>query len=50
MENVQGRKVRFVRLTDLTLSCAAGPRAEAGAARRLPRMTFAEPSRDLQPP
>ena len=37
-------------LTDLTLSCAAVPRAEAEAARRLPRMTFGEPSRDLQPP
>ena len=30
--------------------CGQGPRAEAGAARRLPRMTFREPSRDLQPP
>jgi hypothetical protein len=27
-----------------------GPRAEAEAARRLPRMTFEEPSRELQPP
>ena len=30
--------------------CGHGPRAEAEAARRLPRMTFVEPSRDLQPP
>ena len=30
--------------------CGQGPRAEAEAARRLPRMTFGEPSRDLQPP
>jgi hypothetical protein len=30
--------------------CGQGPRAEAGAARRLPRMTFDEPSRELQPP
>jgi hypothetical protein len=30
--------------------CGQGPRAEARAARRLPRTTFAEPSRDLQPP
>jgi len=30
--------------------CGHGPRAEADAARRLPRMTFGEPSRELQPP
>jgi hypothetical protein len=30
--------------------CGRGPRAEPRAARRLPRMTFGEPSRDLQPP
>jgi hypothetical protein len=30
--------------------CGQGPRAEARAARRLPRMTFEEPSRELQPP
>jgi len=30
--------------------CGQGPRAEAGAARRLPRMTFQELSRDVQPP
>jgi hypothetical protein len=29
--------------------CGQGPRAEAEAARRLPRMTFAEPSGELQP-
>ena len=30
--------------------CGQGPRAGAEAARRLPRMTFEEPSRDLQAP
>jgi hypothetical protein len=38
-------------LTDLTLSCAAGAHVpKADAARRLPRMTFEEPSCDLQAP
>jgi hypothetical protein len=30
--------------------CGQGARVEVEAARRLPRMTFAEPSRELQPP
>jgi hypothetical protein len=30
--------------------CGQGPRADGEAARRLPRMTFKEPNRELQPP
>jgi hypothetical protein len=53
--------MRVTSVSDLRLSpgrpngshaklCGRGPRAEAGAARRLPRMTFGEPSREMRPP